>query len=887
MCVASALGQTAENNNNKPATDTATAIADTMSRIAPIGTRSEFKTKSADAASNSAIVANDSAPKKKTQLFKSTISTSAKDSTIFSLDGGKVYLYGDAEIQFDDINLTAAYIEADMDQGIVYAEGVADSTGNITGAPVFKQGEEEMKAKTLTYNVNTQRGYIENLYSEQQDGYLHSQLTKKEADNSINILHGKYTTCELEDPHFYLLLTKGKVIPDKAIVSGPAYMVMADIPLPLALPFGYFPIAKKRASGFIMPRVGEERNRGFYLSDGGYYLALNDYFDFMVRGSVYSKGSWNATSTTRYKVRYKFSGNMSFTYAKTVTGEKGLSDYSEGTSYKLTWTHTQDPKFRPNTNFSANVNFSSSEYNKKVSTSSSDYLTNTTSSSISYQMSSILNSPFNASINVLHTQNTRDSSLSLTLPNLSLSMRRIQPFKRKNAVGKQRWYEDIGISYSGSFKNSVKTHIDSLFAPSTKEKFIYGAQHKPTISKSLKVFNFLNVSPGINYTGRWYWKYIEKVFVDSTLNEAKSGPTKQVYDYHYAEVEHNQFKWLHEYGLSVGVNTTLYGMYQYKFGPILALRHVMTPSISYSYKPDFSTDRYGYYRSDPCPAYADDNSKRYSIFKNAVFGVPSKGRTSAFSFSLGNRVEMKVRDLKDTVTQTRKVVIFDALNFSTSYNMLAEQFKWSNISMTGRTKLFNTLNLNFNATGDLYALDDLGKRIDQFEYDVTGKLFRITRASVSTSYRFSSKDIAKKKSEKESAEGGDAKPKVDATHSDGVSDELREYDYFDVPWSLSFNYSLTYTHQGLTQKISQTLSFNGDLSLTPKWKIGLNSGYDFDAKEFTHTSMSISRDLHCWVASVRLVPFGARQSYSFSINVKSAVLQDLKYNKSRSWYDNF
>ncbi|MBQ4230552.1 MAG: LPS-assembly protein LptD, partial [Salinivirgaceae bacterium] len=409
-------------------------------------------------AADSLSVADSSAtkkPKAKKNLLTTDVKTSAKDSTIFSLDGKKVFLFGDAKIEYEDIVLTAAYIEADMDQGIIYAEGVADSTGNIEGRPVFKQGDEEMKAINITYNVNTKRGYIEKLYTEQEDGYLHSELTKKEVDNSINMLHGKYTTCELEDPHFYLELTKGKYIPDKAIIAGPSYMVMADIPLPLVIPFGYFPITKKKTSGFLMPRVGEENNRGFFLSDGGYYFAGNDYVDFTLRGSIYSKGSWSLNGSSRYTLRYKFSGDVNVTYAKNVFGDKGLKGYSEPQEYRIGWSHWQDPKARPNSTFSASVDFSSKGYNKYQTRSSQDYLTNTTSSSISYRMDRIMNSPFSLSIDIRHVQNTRDSSLTLTLPNFTLNMSRVQPFKRRKAVGPMRWYEDIGISYNGVFKNEV------------------------------------------------------------------------------------------------------------------------------------------------------------------------------------------------------------------------------------------------------------------------------------------------------------------------------------------------------------------------------------------------------------------------------------------------
>ena len=823
-------------------------------------------------AADSLSVADSSAtkkPKAKKNLLTTDVKTSAKDSTIFSLDGKKVFLFGDAKIEYEDIVLTAAYIEADMDQGIIYAEGVTDSTGTIQGKPVFTQGDEEMKAINITYNVNTKRGYIEKLYTEQEDGYLHSELTKKEMDNSINMLHGKYTTCELEDPHFYLELTKGKYIPDKAIIAGPSYMVMADIPLPLVIPFGYFPITKKKTSGFLMPRVGEENNRGFFLSDGGYYFAGNDYVDFTLRGSIYSKGSWSLNGSSRYTLRYKFSGDVNVTYAKNVFGDKGLKGYSEPQEYRIGWSHRQDPKARPNSTFSASVNFSSSGYNKYQTRSSQDYLTNTTSSSISYRMDRIMNSPFSLSIDIRHIQNTRDSSLSLTLPIFSLTMSRIQPFKRRKAVGPMRWYEDIGISYKGVFQNEVKTHIDSLFTHGTLEKFEYSVKHSPTLTKSFKVLKFFNLSPGASYGERWFFKrhYIEAIN-DTTPIDSK----------HYREREERGFYRVYDYSFSLGLNTTLYGMYSYRRGPVKALRHVITPEVRYSWRPDFGQEKFGYYETDP----RDPKGTRlYSPYGNK--DIPGSGRSSSFRFSLNNKLEMKVKDESDTVKQERKVPIFEALNFSTSYNMLAEEFKWSDLNITAKTTLFKSFPIQINATGCFYATDSLGKKIDEFEYNHTGKLFRITKASTSYSYTLSSDKLYGKNKKKDSDE---KTPVVDAEHSMYDDSDLEEYDYFDIPWSLSFSYSLTYSKPGHVSKLSQSLSFNGDFSLTPKWKVGFSSGYDFDSKQFTYTRFSLSRDLHCWAASLNLIPFGPRQSYTFNIAVKSAILQDLKYNKSKSWYDN-
>jgi len=809
--------------------------------------------------------------KSKAQMLTSDVKTSAKDSTIFSVDGKKVFLFGDAKIEFEDIELTAAYIEADMDQGIIYAEGVTDSLGEVKGSPVFKQGEEEMKAINLTYNVNTKRGYIERLYTEQQDGYLHSELTKKEADNTINMIHGKYTTCELEHPHFYLELTKGKYIPDKAIIAGVSYMVLADIPLPLIIPFGYFPVTKKKTSGFIMPRVGEENSRGFFLSDGGYYFAGNEYMDLTLKGTMYSKGSWEANVASRYKLRYKFSGNIDISYAKTIIGDKGASDYSDKNQYRIKWTHNQDAKARPNSTFSASVNFSSSKYNKYNSTASQDYLTNTTSSSIRYTLNKIYNSPFSISVDLQHTQNTRNETIDLTLPNFKLTMSRIQPFKRKKIVGKTRWYEDIGISYNGEFKNMVRTHIDSLFTNETLDKFKYGVKHSPSISKSFKILKYFSLSPNVTYGETWAFtrSYYEPLN-DTTPISAKN----------FKEREEKGFYRLYEYSFGASINTTIYGMYMFKRGPVKALRHVVTPSVSYSWRPDFGDEKYGFYEKDP----RDSTGKKlYSPYRYSLYSIPGQGRSGVVSFSLNNKLEMKVKDENDTVNHERKVPLLETFNLNTSYNIIAEEFNWNDLRMTARTTLFKNLAINLNATGCFYAIDSSGNKINTFEYNKSGNLFRLTNAQLSTGYSFNSKNLFGKKNDQKSSENN--APADEDTHAH-TDDELSEYDYFDMSWSINFNYSLTYSKPGKTGKFSQTLGFSGDFSLTPQWKVGYTSGFDFDSKKFTYTRFSLSRDMHCWAATLNLTPFGPRQSYSFSISVKSAVLQDLKYNKNKSWYDN-
>lgn len=832
--------------------------------------------------------------KRPSEVFSDQIIYNSSDSTIYSLDGKKVFLFGDASITYEEIDLKAAYIEVDMEKNILYAEGVADSTGMIKGQPVFTQGNETMQAKSITYNVKTEKGYIKGLYTEQEEGYLHSQSTKKEPGNAINLYRGKYTTCELEDPHFYLWLSRGKVIPDKAIVSSFSYLVIEDIPLyPIMIPFGFFPTSKEKASGFLIPKFGEENARGFYLRDGGYYFAISDYFDLALKGDVYSKGTWLVSAQSKYKLRYKFNGSFNLAYSKVVVGEPDLLDYHESSEYRIQWTHSQDAKARPNSNFSASVNFSSMGNNKYNSTTSEDYLTNTTSSSISYRKT-FANTPFSMSMSLRHSQNTRDSIVNMTLPQMTFNMSRIFPFRKKNAVGKAKWYENIGITYSGNFENRVNARDTIIFSPDIKDYLKNGVKHSVPLSTSVKVLKYFNLSPSINLTDRMYFKANYKEETSYMLNGVQRDTV--------VTNEKQGFYNIYDYSYSLGLGTTLYGMFQFKKNRyIKAIRHVATPSVSMSFRPDFQEEKWGYYEIDPEKS-TDTTTFYYSPFSQGIYGVPGAGKSGSISFSLNNNLEMKVANKKDTVNNESKVKILESLNFSTSYNMLAEEFNWSPLSISARTTLFKVLSINMSATGNFYAVDSTGELINEFNFKQhPGQPFRITSARASTGFALNSNKLFGKEDKNEGQNqdlgqntlhgGKDLETGLNGSPEAKAHDhsEYYEYDYFKIPWNLRVDYNLGYTWQkpgSKTSPLTQTMSFSGDFSLTPKWKIGFRSGWDFKAKDFSYTSFNLSRDLHCWVATLSLVPFGQRQSYNFAIGVKSSVLQDLKYNKNRSWYDN-
>jgi len=825
----------------------------------------------------------DTVPTKKrpSDVFSDNVTYNAKDSTIYSIDGKKVFLFGDAEINYEDIVLKAAYIEVDMEENILYAEGLPDSVGNIAGQPIFTQGSETMQAKTITYNVKTEKGFIKGLYTEQEEGYLHSQQTKKEPNDQINLYRGKYSTCELEDPHFYLWLSRGKVIPDKAIIASFSYLVIEDIPLyPIMVPFGFFPSTKERASGFIIPKFGEENSRGFFLRNGGYYFAISDYVDLTLQGDIYSLGSWQINAQSKYKMRYKFGGNVNLSYSKVVAGEPGTLEYVENNQYSIQWTHTQDAKARPNSNFSASVNFTSMDNNKYNSTTSEDYLTNTTSSSISFRKT-FANTPFTMSLSVNHSQNSTKKIMTFNnLPQASVNMSRIFPFRRKVAVGKAKWYENIGITYTGNIKNSLSAPDSVVFTKAARELFKNGSQHSIPLSTSVKVLKYFNLSPSINFTDRIYFdrtfktaaQYVNNGAVRDTVLYQKQKGFYNVYDYSY----------------SLGLGTTIYGMFQFKSKYVKAIRHVATPSVSVSYRPDFQESKWGYYVLDPM---SKDTTKKvyYSPYKDGIFGVPGAGKSGVVSFSLNNNVEMKVANKKDTVTGETKVKLLESLSFSTSYNMMADEFNWAPISMSARTTLFKSLSINMSATGNLYAIDDSsGQTINEFHFKhYPGQPFRLTSARISTGYSFNSQSLSGGDSKTEGTPTREAETPEHEEHAAvGHSHDYYGYDYFKIPWNLRVDYSLSYSKAAFVSDITQTLSFSGDFSLTSKWKVGFRSGWDFEAKDFSYTSFNLSRDLHCWVATLSLVPFGTRQSYTFSIGVKSSVLQDLKYNKNRSWQDN-
>jgi len=822
---------------------------------------------------------------------------SASDSLIFALDGGAVELFGDAHIEYADITLDAAYIRYEMDLNLVIANGLPDSTGTISGTPVFKDSNNSFESKKLRYNFKTQKGYIEEVITQQEGGYLHAEQTKKQNNGHVHLKDGKYTTCDAEHPHFYIAITKGISMPGDKIVSGPAYIVVADVPLPIGLPFGFFPNTKTKTSGLIIPKYGEEERRGFYLREGGYYFALNDYADLRVTGDIYSNGTWGVRVGSNYRWNYHFSGNLNVRYFKNVSGYKDVPDtYSASNDYAIGWSHSQDSKANPNSSFRASVNLSSSSYDKNHTRNINSVMRNTKQSSISYTKA-FPNSPVNLSASLNHSQNSSTKAVNMVLPKISLNMSRITPFKRKSATGRKRFYEDIQLSYTSLLENRVNTTDTLLFTSSVWDDMKNGFKHNIPLSLSLKPFRktpmlqSFSINPSMNYTGVLYSKQTYKEFRGYDENDRAI-----IHDTIINKISYAQSIFP---SIGSGLAPKIYGRYTFNGkGRMEVLRHVMTPTASFSYVPDLSSIQGDYYR-DVVDPESGDTVASYSIYEDQIYGTPtSRGASGSLNFSLRNNIEAKMRSKVDTIDELEKVKILDNLSFNTSLNLFHKDTltpAWTPVTFNGSTRIFNNkLNITFRGSMDPFGYDSIRSRTRETWFSQTGKPIRLTSASVSAGFTLKSK---KELASKQGQENMDRESQLNnqdlnrddpmAAYDQNTEEYYGEYVDFDIPWSLRIDYNFSYTKPREEVNLVQTLRASGDFSLTPNWKIGFNTGYDLDRKQFTTTNLSIYRDLHCWEMRISVVPFGDFKSYNFQINAKSSILSDLKYNKRKSWYDNF
>ncbi|MEA2107540.1 MAG: putative LPS assembly protein LptD [Bacteroidota bacterium] len=825
---------------------------------------------------------------KSDNVIETQVIYNAKDSIVLSRDQKKVYLYKEAQIKYGDVVLEADFIEYDQEKNVVFARGVEDSTGTLVGKPVFTEKTDKFEAKTIKYNFQTKKGYIEEVFTEEEQGYLHSELTKKLDDNNFLMKNGKYTTCDDPDhPHFYLSISKAKVIPGEKIISGYSYLVLEDLPLYfIGIPFGYFSSQNEQSSGIIIPAYGEDNSLGFFLRDGGYYFGISDKMDLSITGEFYSLGTWGTDLNYRFKKRYKFSSNLSASYKETVKSEQGLPDYFKSNDFSIRWSHTQDPKANPTTSFNASVNFNSSSYDKLHSRDVQDLNRNTKNSSISFSKS-WPGTPFRLNADLRGSQNSKTNNVDLTLPVITFDMSRQYPFRRKNPSGKTKWYEDIEVQYSSKLENKISTKDSLLFTDTKFSDFKNGFQHNIPVSTNFKLLKHFNLSPRLQYTGILYPNYVHRYWDPNYYNEDKDTYGAVITDT-ISEIKYAQ---LFEPSISLSVGPNIYGTFRSKNpeSKIIALRHVLTPSASISYRPDMGNMVSQYYDTYKIFQGGEYKEIEYSKFDNGLYRFPSApGQNGTISLGLNNNLEMKVRNDKDTSNTEKKVKLLESLRFSSGYDIFADSLHWNPITISGRTALLeNKIKINFGATVNPYAINEDGNVYNAFEWSKSGNIGRLTRADFSLDFSFKSSE--KGESENSNASGTSMFDEEYYQNPDmaDYQQQITNYVDFDIPWNFSANYKFVFSKPEHESKVTQTLSVSGDFSLTPKWKISFRTNYDLTENELSTTSINIHRDLHCWEMRLSWIPVGLRQSYSFQINVKASTLRDfLKLPKRKSWYDN-
>ena len=851
----------------------------------------------------------DSVMRARSNGIDAPVKYSAEDSIVYDAASGTAYLYGNSKVDYENMKLASDKVHMNLDKSTVRATGTADSTaeGGIKGKPVFTMGKDEYQSDTMAFNFKSKKGLIKGIYTEQQDGFLSGEVGKRDSTGAVFLQHGRYTTCDKPHPDFYIALSRAKVRPGKDVVFGPAYLVVADVPLPLAIPYGFFPFSKKYSSGFIMPSYGDESDRGFYLRDGGYYFAINDKWDLKLIGEIYTKGSWGVSAASNYRKRYRYSGSFLFSYQDSKTGDKGLPDFAEQESFKIQWNHRQDPKANPYSSLAASVNFATSSYerNNLNSLYNPQTLTQSTrTSSVSWNTSfSSIGLSLSATTNL--AQNMRTSSIQITLPDLNISLSRFYPFKRKHLVGKERWYEKISMSYTGQLANSISTKEDKILHSNLIKDWKNAFQHTIPVQANFTLFNYINVTPSFNFTDRMYSKKVTRGW-DNTLQKEVVRDTTYGF--------HNVYNW----SMNVGASTKLYGFWvpnRKLFGDkIQAIRHVITPQVSFSYSPNFGARRYGYYDSYQ---YTDASGNvklvEYSPYQDELYSVPGKYKTEMISWDVSNNIEMKVKSDKDT-TGYKKISIIDELGASMSYNAAADYHRWSDLSMRLRLKWWKNYTFSMNAQFATYAyeLDANGKPYvgNHTEWGY-GRLPRFQGMSQNFSFTLNPEKLKKWFGYKDEKDDNKVSADSDGPDTDiesNMDDDLEKGKYaakkkrgniaetddngymrFNMPWSLTIGYGITMRENTAGKfntktmrypyKFTQTLNLSGNIRISDGWNINFSSGYDFENHAMSMTTASLSRDLHCFnmSASIVLAPY---TSYNFTFRCNAATLTDaLKYDK--------
>ena len=813
--------------------------------------------------------------------IEAQIDRTCNDSTIQDFKHNKIFYYGGAVIKYDDIEIQADYVEFDFEKHTVYAKGMPDSTGKIVGKPVFTQAGQKYLSDEMSFNFDTKKGVITKVFTEDNQNYLHGDRIKKMDDGKINIQSGSFTTCSNRDhPHFEFHFNKAIVIPDDKIVAKMLYFKLEETPIPIAIPFALIPNSKGQRSGIIIPSFGESANRGFYFENGGYYWAINDYMDFQILGDIYTRGSWALKPTFRYVKRYKFHGSFDASYAINKVGVEGSADYTESTDFKIRWTHKQDPKARPRSSFSADVYIVSNNYNKYNAISTTEYLSNTFQSSIAYQTN--FANKFFLTVNGSHSQNTLTHQMTVTLPELTFTMNRIYPLKNIGKSGKKHWYSELNLSYSTNAKNYISMADSLFFKDGWLDNMQNGMQHRVPINLPIKLFKYFTWTTSVNLTDKMYLQYYEK---DWAIDTAGVG---------YVKTDTiNQFSNVFSYDMSSNITTKVYGMLRFKRGPVRAIRHVFTPTVGFSYNPDYSESFWNYYGT-----YIDGNGveQKYGYNQGSIYGTAPGQRSGRITFNLSNNLEMKVPSRKDTIEGLKKIVLIENLTLSGNYDIAKDSLNWSYLSVSGRTTLFKNFTIQYASMWDPYVLDSTGtKQLNKYEWDVNKRLFRKKSVAwnFSASYSINNQTFKKDKDKKK-----DTKKKSEFASEQELEDiNNNPDDYVDwsTTWSLSLSYNLRLTNNPTYinyvtndyRTTVQTLGLTGSINLSPKWKLSAQTGWDFESKKISYTSLTVYRDLHCWEMRFNVIPYGTYKSWNFQINVKASALQDLKLTKKKDYRDNY
>ena len=819
---------------------------------------------------------------------------SSKDSIVL-FGRNDLRFYGESEVSYDNMDLKASSITMNMDSSVVHAVGVPDSVGELQGKPVFTDPSGEYKSKKMAFNFKTKKGIITDIITEQGDGYLTGGITKKHEDDEYHIKNGRYTPCDNhEHPHFYFQITKAKMRPKKNVITGPAYMVLEDLPLPLAVPFAFFPFTNKYSSGVLVPTFGEDYNRGFYLKNGGYYFAINQYVDLALTGEIYTRGSWGVSLQSNYAKRYKFSGHLSASFLTTVNGDKGDRDYSKMKNFSVAWTHTQDSKSNPNMQFSASVNFATSGYSRNNITDyyRNTFTENTKSSTVNWSYN-FPNSKWSIAATASVSQRSADSTLTVSFPNFTITMAQTSPFKRKRAVGAEKWYEKIKISYSGRFQNTLTAKEKEFFHKSLVKDWRNGFSHVVPISATFNVFKYINITPNITLNDRMYTSKIKQAW-DPNSSAVVRDTTYGFYN-------------LFDFNASVSMSTKIYGFYKpLKFmgDKLQMVRHVITPTVSFSASPDFGSKFWGYYGNY---SYVDNQGKernvKYPYFQHGIYGQPQSGKSGVISFNIANNLEAKVRSDEDS-TGYKKISIIENLTLSQSYNFAADSLRWSNLNTSILLRITKGFNLNLSATWDVYkyGLNENGApvRINKLRLFHGGGWGRLASTGTSFSYTFNNDTFKKlfrrgdkKKKDDDDKKLGNMKDSENkGGKAEGSDVVLRPDGYmqWSCPWSLTINYSINYGYGAFDYnkmeykgKFTHNLSFNGNIRPTKNWNFSLSGSYNFDTHKIAYMNCSVSREMHCFVMSASFVPVGPYKSYNFHIAVKSSILSDFKYDKHSSY----